>query len=195
MAADEAGTPEPRGSRLSQARSGFGAWLRQAARAINVGILVRFCKYVVLICGVVVTLTVVFDAYSYYVARRDIDSELRAKKEKVSLEYLGVLSQRKRGLAITSLEGRCLERAQLTLFRIFDAQQDKIKTVYHELMKIKNKMVVTVKESGPGLIDVEKAADFINLQRFTLAELDEHIKPLNPETENNEKYKALKAEL
>jgi uncharacterized surface protein with fasciclin (FAS1) repeats len=149
---------------------------------------------VVLICGVALTLKVVFDAYSFYVARRDIDSELRSKKVS-SLEYLGVLSQRKRALAITTLEGRCLERTQLTLFRIFDAQQDQIKTVYNQLMEAKRPMVELVKASGPGLIDVDKAASFINYQRFTLDKLDDQIKPINPETENNAEYQTLKAKL
>ena len=190
MAADEPRAPEPRG----QALAGPGVWLGQVGRKINFSILVRFCKYVVLIGCVVLTLLVVFDAYSFYVARRDIDSELRSKKVS-SLEYLGVLSQRKRALAITALEGRCLERTQFILFRIFDAQHDQIKTAYNELMKIKNKMVETVKTSGPGLIEVEKADNFINYQRFTLAELDHHLQPINPETANNDRYKALKAEL
>jgi hypothetical protein len=188
MAAGEAG------SGLKQALSGFWVSLGQAGRAINIIIVVRFCKYVVLIGCVVLTLTVVFDAYSFYVARRDIDAELRSKKVS-SLEYLGVLWQRKRALAITALEGRCLERTQLTLFRIFDAQHDKIKAVYNELMTIKNQMVETVRRSGPGLIDVEKTDNFINFQRFALAELDHYIEPISPEAGNSDKYKTFKAEL
>ena len=163
MAADESGTPEPRGSGPRQALGGFAGWLRRAGRAANVNVVVRFCKYVVLIGGVILTLVVVFDAYSFYVARRDIDPELRSKKVS-SLEYLGVLSQRKRALAITTLEGRCMERTQLTLFRIFDAEQDRIKAAYNDLIKIKSRMVDTVKASGAGLIDVDKADNFINFQ-------------------------------
>jgi hypothetical protein len=194
MAADEVGTSGPPKVRPKQLLGGFRIWLSNASRAVNVNIIVRFCKYVFLIGCVILTLMVVFDAYSFYVARRDIDSELRSKKVS-SLEYLGVLSQRKRALAITALEGRCMERTQLTLFRIFDAQQDKIKTVYSDLMKIKNQMVVIVADSGAGLIDVDKAGKFINLQRFTLADLDQNIEPINPETANNANYKKLKDEL
>src|SRR5271154_3429583 len=104
MTAGEQGTPESRGTRfLRQTRAGITRLSGAAYRSINVKIAVRLFKYVVLIAGVSVTLMVVFDAYSYYVARRDIDAELRSKKEKAvfSLEYLGVLSQRQRALAIT----------------------------------------------------------------------------------------------
>jgi hypothetical protein len=125
MAADAAGTTEPRSSWLKQALGMVGAWLRRPSRTGHGMVIVRFCKYAVVIFSVTVTLAIVFDAYSFYVARRDIDSELRSKKVS-SLEYLGVLSQRQRALAITALEGRCMERTQLTMFRIFDAQHDQI---------------------------------------------------------------------
>jgi uncharacterized surface protein with fasciclin (FAS1) repeats len=194
MAADGEGEPNRPGSWLGRAFSRIGQWLNRPSRAGDGSISVRFCKYFVLIACVILTLKIVFDAYSFYVARRDIDSELRSKKVS-SLEYLGVLSQRKRALAITALEGRCLERTELTLFRIFDAEQDHIKAVYNKLMTIKNQMVDLVKGSGAGLIDVEPAASFINYQRFTLAELEDHVKPINPETANNADYKALLAKL
>jgi hypothetical protein len=175
MPADEAETPEPRGadgvgSRLGQAVTASRVGLGGASRAIKSPVFTRFCKYVVLIGWVVLTLLVVFDAYSFYVARREIDAELRSKRVS-SLEYLGVLSQRKRALAITALEGRCMERTQLTMFRIFDAQQEEIKAAYGEMMKAKDKMVKLVEESGPGLIDAKEAEHFINLQGFTLLSL------------------------
>jgi hypothetical protein len=121
----------------------------------------RFWKYLVLIGLVGLTLRIVFDAYSFYVARRDIDLELKSKKV-ASLEYLGVLSQRKRALVITALEGRCMERMQLTLFRIVDAEHDRIKAAYTEMMKVKNKMVEKIATSGVGLIDVGKARQFFS---------------------------------
>src|SRR5258708_20569845 len=143
MAADRIAAPHPRISRPRGPLGAFGAWLGERGRAVNVANVERFCKYIFLIFWVIVTITVVFDAYSFYVARREIDSELRAIKDKTppSLEYLGILSQRKRALAITTLEGRCMERTQLTLFRIFDAQQDKIKSVYQDMIKINAQMV------------------------------------------------------
>jgi hypothetical protein len=183
MEVDDVGTPKPRDTEL-----------RKALRAIDVAIFARFCKYVVLLCGVSLTLMVVFDAYSFYVARRDIDSELRSKKVS-SLENLNLAAERQRALAITTLEGRCLERTQLTLFRIFDAEHDRIKTVYNELMEKKNQMIDTIKKLGPGLIDVDKAADYIDGTEFTLAGLDDHLKPLNEEAGKSANYHKLKDEI
>jgi uncharacterized surface protein with fasciclin (FAS1) repeats len=189
MAADVAGNPAPRHSRRPPTTERIWIWLKQF-RASNHAVLVRFWKYVFLISCVALTLIVVFDAYSFYVARRDIDSELRSKKVS-SLEYLGVLSQRRRALAITALEGRCMERFQLTMFRVFDAQHDQIRTAYNEMMAIKNKMV-DLAEKSERLIDAKDATHFIDVQGFNLAELDKHIQPLNPETANNPDYKVFK---
>lgn len=194
MPADDMGNARPRVPSVGQGLDGGALWVNKARRAINLTIITRFCKYIFLIGCVALTIMVVFDAYSFYVARRDIDSELRSKKVS-SLEYLGVLSQRKRALAITALEGRCMERTQLTLFRIFDAQQDKIKRAYNDMIKIKNRMVEVVKESGVGLIDVGKAENFINYQRFSLTDFAQYIEPINKETAGNPNYKKLKAEL
>jgi hypothetical protein len=82
--------------------------------AVNFNLVTRLCKYAFLLLGVMVTLTVVFDAFSFYVARRDIDAELRSKKVS-SLEDLNLLLQRERALTVTTLEGRCIERVQLTM--------------------------------------------------------------------------------
>jgi hypothetical protein len=198
MAADGVGASGPRGPRISGAFGTFWTWLRERGRAVNVVNVERFFKYVFLIFWVAVTTTVVFDAYSFYVARRDIDSELRSKKDKApsSLEYLSVLSQRKRALAITSLQGRCMERTQLTLFRIFDAEHNRLKAVYREMMKIKNEMVnVIAAPPSRGLIDVDKAQEFFNFQGFTLAEFDDYIRPLKPEIAADVNYKHLKDSL
>ena len=81
----------------------------------------RLAKYFVLFVLVAGTLQLVFDSYSFYIARREIDAELKAKGVS-SLEYLNVLSQRERALAISSLEGRCTERLLLTLFRITEVE-------------------------------------------------------------------------
>jgi len=180
MGADEKET-------LQASRTGF----RRALPAINVACVSRFCKYVVLLLSVILTLKAVFDAYSFYVARRDIDAELRSKK--VSLEYLNVLSQRERALALTTLEGRCLERVQLTMFRIFDA--DPIQRAYRELMAIKNVMVETVKNLGPEVIDVDKAVKFFDGIEFQLSRIDEHLVPLNDAAKSSANYQKLKNEI
>jgi len=57
----------------------------------------RFFKYLFLVVALLLTTKIVFDGYSYYVARRSIDAELEAKKIS-SLEYLNVLQERKRAL-------------------------------------------------------------------------------------------------
>jgi hypothetical protein len=55
-----------------------------------------------------------------------------------SLEYLNLLLQRERALTVTTLEERCIERVQLTMFRIFNAEHDAIYKVYRELIDKKN---------------------------------------------------------
>ena len=190
MPADDAGNAS-QNSRLGQALDGLP---RAGRRAVSLNAVGRFCKYAFLIGCALLTVRVVFDAYSFYVARRDIDTELRSKRVS-SLEYLGVLTQRKRALAITALEGRCMERTQLTMFRILDAEHDRIKSAYNDMMKIKNKLVDAVVDNGPGLIDVKDAKDFVNLQRFSLDGLDEHLKPINPETGSSAKYATFKSKI
>lgn len=81
----------------------------------------RFFKYAFLLVVLGITLKVVFDGFSYYIARRSLDAELAAKKIS-SLEYLVILTKRHRALVIASLETRCLERDQLAVFRIGDAE-------------------------------------------------------------------------
>jgi uncharacterized surface protein with fasciclin (FAS1) repeats len=183
MSADEQETPKPR-----------GGIFRQALSKINVASVSRFCKYVVLLFGVILTLMVVFDAYSFYVARRDIDSELRSKKVS-SLEYLNLMLQRERALTVTTLEGRCAERVQLTMFRIFNAEHDAIYKIYRELIEKKNGLIDIVDRLGPGLVDVEKAKEFINGIHFDLLDLDQQLKPVSEAARSNPNYQKLKDEI
>jgi hypothetical protein len=194
VASDGAGPPQPGGSGIRRTLDGVMASLSRGGHAAAASVIVRLCKYAVLVCGAALTLIIVFDAYSFYVARRDIDAELRSKGT-FSLEYIGVLAQRKRALAITSLQGRCLERTQLTLFRILDGQHDRIKSVYGDLIQVKNKMLAAIERLGPGYFDVAKAQHFINYQQFSLADLDQYIEPSSPTLGANEKYKAFRTEI
>jgi hypothetical protein len=162
--------------------------------AINTRLTTRFFKYVVLLVGVLVTLKIVFDAYSFYVARRDIDAELRSKKVS-SIEYLNLLLQRERALTVTTLEARCIERQQLTLFRIFNAEHDAIYKVYGDLIDKKNAMVDTVDRLGSGLINVAAAKDFLNGIHFDLLKLDEKLEPLTETLRNDPKYQQLRSEI
>ncbi|HLX13934.1 MAG TPA: fasciclin domain-containing protein [Bradyrhizobium sp.] len=173
----------------------IGAKVPARARfAINGQLLTRFCKYLVLLIGVLSTLTVVFDAYSFYVARRDIDAELRSKKVS-SIEYLNLLLQRERALTVTTLEGRCVERLQLTMFRIFNAEHDAIYKVYRELIEKKNGLIEIVQRLGPGLVNVEKAANFLDGIHFDLSKLDEQLEPLSETLRGDPKYRQLKEEI
>jgi hypothetical protein len=139
----------------------------QAPRPNYGPIVVRSLKYAVLLVLMLLVLKAVFDAYSFYVARRDIDSELRSKRVS-SLEYLNLAAERQRALALTALEGRCLERTELTLFRIFDAEHDRIVTAYSSLLDEKNKIIDFIKSAGVDLVDVEKASLTIDLNLVTL---------------------------
>ena len=55
----------------------------------------RLAKYLALVIMVLILVRLVFDCYSFYIARRDIDAELQSKRVS-SLEYLNLLSQRAR---------------------------------------------------------------------------------------------------
>jgi hypothetical protein len=91
MSTDETQTTAS-GSRLSKA---WRWWIDQwSARRELIG---RFLKYSYLVVALLLTTKIVFDGYSYYVARRSIDAELEAKKIS-SLEYLNVLQQREPAL-------------------------------------------------------------------------------------------------
>jgi uncharacterized surface protein with fasciclin (FAS1) repeats len=193
MAANDIGeTTDTRVTGFRRPFHAFHAWLRPSTHASNDSIFVRFCKYTVLLFGVIITLKIVFDAYSFYVARRDLDSELRSKKVS-SLEYLNVLSQRQRALAITTLEARCLQRIELTLFRIFDAAEfDRIEKVYTELLEQKNRMRDIIKNSGKDLIDVDKATAYIDHPYFQLSKFDDYLTPLNNKAATNPAYLKLR---
>ena len=145
MGADKEEPPNPRGAGLRRALCAFIAFI---SRFLTVACISRFFKYVVLLFGVTLTLIVVFDAYSFYIARRDIDSELRSKKVP-SLEYLNLMLQRERALTVTALEGRCAERVQLTMFRIFNAEDDQIQKIYSDLVEEKNGLIKIVEKLGP----------------------------------------------
>ena len=54
----------------------------------------RLCKYTVLLLLILVNLIAVVECYSFYIARRDINDELRRKN--VSIGYLNVLDRRER---------------------------------------------------------------------------------------------------
>jgi uncharacterized surface protein with fasciclin (FAS1) repeats len=138
----------------------------------------RMAKYAVLLLLALITLRLVFDCYSYYSARRDIDAELQSKRVS-SLEYLNVLSQRERALALSTLEARCLERAQLTLFRITEVENAAVQKAYDALMEQKSAMITALSGSGLDPEKLKKITDYINGTRFQLLKLDEHLMELD----------------
>jgi uncharacterized surface protein with fasciclin (FAS1) repeats len=151
----------------------------------------RFFKYSFLLVALLLTTKVVFDGYSYYVARRSIDAELEAKKIS-SLEYLNILQQRERTLIRETLETRCAERIEIALFRVFDVlKETKLKDYYAQTMEVKSPLIAEIKENGPKFLDRWKdAADFANSATFTVAEFDEkHLKKLPTVNETDEAYK------
>jgi hypothetical protein len=158
-------------------------------------LIARFFKYVVLLFGLSLTLRVVFDCYSFYVARRDIDTELQSKKVS-SLEYLSVLSKRDRALVLASLETRCLERTELTLFRIFDAElEGSIKVAFQKFIDQKGAIIDVIRKADPGMIDITAAADYVNGATFTIAGLEHYLKPLGGHSTTEDAYKKFREEL
>ena len=153
----------------------------------------RLAKYAVLAVLALITLRLVFDCYSYYSARRDIDAELQSKRVS-SLEYLNLLSQRSRALALSTLEARCLERTQLTLFRITEIENEAVQKAYGALVDQKSGMIKALSESGLDAEKVKKITEYINGPRFQLLKLDEHLKELE-DSSNSEAFKRLKESL
>jgi hypothetical protein len=135
----------------------------------------------------------VFDCYSFYLARRDIDAEFQSKRVS-SLEYLNLLSQRSRALALSTLEARCLERAQLTLFRITEVENDAIQKTYAALMEKKNAIIKALNESGLDRAKLDKVVEYINGTQFQQFELDGRLNDLN-DGKNPELFNKLKQNL
>lgn len=154
----------------------------------------RVRKYLVLILFALTTLVVVFNAFSFYVARRDLDAELVAKKSG-SLEHLGVLARQKRALVLTSLEGRCLERTELTMFRIADTEQNGIGVAYAELLDAKAPIVNLLASAKDLLQRGETALDWANGEHFRLDQLDQYSAAKSEETAKLDSYRTFKTNL
>jgi predicted DNA-binding protein len=132
----------------------------------------RFLKYLFLMVALLLTTKVVFDGYSYYVARRSIDAELEAKRIS-SLEYLNVLQERKRALMRETWETRCNERIEIALFRVSDVQKDApALDVYHkQTIDAKGPLIAEIKENGAKFLKRPKeASEFANSGMFRVAE-------------------------
>jgi uncharacterized surface protein with fasciclin (FAS1) repeats len=184
-------TPPERGRKQPDRRAKGSivlAWAKYVWKSAD-----RMAKYAVLLLLALVTLRLVFDCYSYYSARRDIDAELQSKRVS-SLEYLNILSQRTRALALSTLEARCLERAQLTLFRITEIENEAAHKAYDALMDVKSGMIKILGESALDAEKVKKVSEYINGPRFELLKIDEHLKELD-DGRNSEAFKRLNENL
>jgi uncharacterized surface protein with fasciclin (FAS1) repeats len=153
----------------------------------------RFFKYSVLILAILLTLRVVFDGYSFYVARRAIDAELDASKGVSSLEYLKALRRRRMALTLETLETRCAERNEIAFFRVFSVEKEnKLSDYFKQTMDIKSTLIDEINRLGPGYIDTKTAVSFINKATFTVSEFKEHYLSTTPTAnKNDQKYKDL----
>jgi fasciclin domain-containing protein len=157
----------------------------------------RFFKYLFLLVVLAVTLKIVFDGFSYYIARRSLDAELAAKKIS-SLEYLVVLTKRQRALVLASLETRCLERDQLAVFRIGDAElSQQLWKAYDLSYKVKSNLIYQLDhlpDEKKAKINLQRAKDEVNKAEFTLLRLERVVAPA-PNVERNEDYAAVAKEV
>jgi hypothetical protein len=157
----------------------------------------RFFKYSFLMITLLSVTKIVFDGYSYYVARRSIDAELDSQKIS-SLEYLNVLQQRERALIRETLETRCTERIEIALFRIFNVlKETKLKEYHAQTMVAKDSLVAEIKENGPKFLDGWKdAVDYVNSATFRVAEFkSNHLKRLASVNEEDQGYKDFVGEI
>jgi hypothetical protein len=168
------------------------AW-RRDGRLIDRDVAVRFFKYAVLISLILLDLKVVFDGYSFYIARRAIDAELDTKGTVTSLEFLQVLQRRQFALTIESLETRCAERDEIAFFRVFSVEKEnKLRDYYNQTMTIKSSLIDEIKRLGPGLVDAKLAVDYINQATFTVSDFERTYWKILPNVnKDDQKYKDL----
>ena len=161
----------------------------------------RFFKYALLLIALTLTLKVVFDGFSYYIARRSLDTELESKKIS-SLEYLGVVTKRERAFVIDTIETRCLERNVLAMFRVLDADvSKKLHDAYLKSFELKDSLVDLtnrVERDHKDLAEVIDLPDLrkeINKATFALATVDRILKPPATITRNDPRFVAAAQEL
>jgi len=142
---------------------------RESKRRKNI---VRFFKYAVLLVGVSMTLRLVFDGYSYYIARRSIDAELETKK--ASLEDLVVRRERNREAIIALYETRCVERQSIALYRVLDGVRPKLDEASKEMLAVKNEVVASLAQLGSGVIK-ESVIDKWRKATFDIDVVDREI--------------------
>jgi hypothetical protein len=147
----------------------MGARLLSVVEGFRFLLASRFWKYLVLLSMLLVTTVIVFDGFSYYIARRTLDAELETKGRK-SLEYLITLAARERALSVEALETRCRERNELAVYSMtnsalanFTADATK---AYKEAFQVKQDLVNYLEHNGQGIVDVSTSQDNIRQTRW-----------------------------
>lgn len=147
-------------------------------------VIVRFFKYSFLLLALAINIKIVFDGFSYYLARRSLDGELESKKI-ASLEHLGVLTKRSRAYLIDTLETRCLERNQLAMFRILDAGlQEKLQAAHFKSLELRSKVFLLLgniekeHKDWAAVVDLAYLKETPTQPTFTLARLRRFVRPV-----------------
>jgi uncharacterized surface protein with fasciclin (FAS1) repeats len=155
----------------------------------------RFFKYAILLLALIINSKIIFDGFSYYLARRSLDAELERKTPPASIELLGVLTKRERAFVIDSLDTRCTERNQLAAFRLLDAElQPKMREAHFKSLELRSAIVVAIGAMETGHPDWSAVVDFTDLKKVvgepnsTMSLLRDYIKPVSTATANDPKY-------
>ena len=162
---------------------------------------VRFFKYFFLLLALAITIKIVFDGFSYYLARRSLDSELESKKI-ASLEHLGILTKRSRAHLIDTLETRCLERDQLAMFRILDATlKQKLQDAHFKSLELRSKVFLLLgniekeHKDWAAVVDLAYLKEAPTQPTFTLARLRRFVRPAGSVSRDDPNYEIVSANI
>lgn len=144
-------------------------WMWVDDRWPSVEFVGRFFKYSFLVVALALTTGVVFDGYSYYVMRRNINVQLAAAHHP-SLEYLDLLQQRERVLIGETLNNRCTERLEIALFRLFKSNEEIELAEFHKkTMDVRHPLATEIAKMGDRFLeDAKKVRDFIDEPTFSV---------------------------
>ena len=155
----------------------------------------RSFKYAYLFVALAITIKIVFDGFSFYLARRSIDAELDSKKIS-SLEYLGILAKRERAFVIDTLETRCTERNQLAMFRVLDAEmQQELQKAHLKSLELRSAIIVSIENierdqpEWTGVVDLTDLKKEVRKATFAVALLAAVMKPAGTLKKDDDRYK------
>jgi hypothetical protein len=155
----------------------------------------RALKYAVLLVALVINSKIVFDGFSYYLARRSLDAELEKKTPPASIELLGVLTKRERAFVVDSLETRCTERNQLAAFRLVDIElQPKMREAHLKSLELRSAILIAIEQLETAHPDWAAVINFVDLKNdvkevyFTMSLLPDMIKPVKTVKADDPRY-------